>query len=260
MNPFNVHEQILNFAVDVGELMLKSGAETYRVEDTISRILESNHFKTVNTFVIPTGIMVTITGDSFPMCTKVVRVKDRTTRLDRIEKLNQLSRDYVSGTITLEEATKLLSEITNSSGYSAPCTLLWIGLSCAFVSVMFKGGAKEFILSFFIGLLLAVSKQYLSCRQIVNFFVHFICALLVGFCSMGCNILFQDKINIEPIVIGCIMPLLPGVSFTTAVRDAIGDELLSGISRGVEALLIAVAIAAGIGVSFAVSYKLGGML
>ena len=260
MNPFNVHEQILDFAVNVGELMLKSGAETYRVEDTISRILESNHFKTVNTFVIPTGIMVTITGDSFPICTKVVRVKDRTTRLDRIEKLNQLSRDYVNNSISLEDANKLLAEIKAFSGYSTRYTLLWIGLSCAFVSIMFKGGPFEFVLSFFIGLLFAVLKDYLNRRQIVNFFIHFICALLIGFCTMACSFLFKEKINIEPIVIGCIMPLLPGVSFTTAVRDAIGDELLSGISRGVEALLIAVAIAAGIGVSFALSYKLGGVL
>ena len=70
----------------------------------------------------------------------------------------------------------------------------------------------------------------------------------------------MDKVNVESMVIGCIMPLLPGVAFTTAVRDAIGDELLSGISRGVEALLVAVAIASGVGVSLGLSYWLGGLL
>ncbi|MEE1073087.1 MAG: threonine/serine exporter family protein, partial [Cellulosilyticum sp.] len=65
---------------------------------------------------------------------------------------------------------------------------------------------------------------------------------------------------IEPVIIGCIMPLLPGVAFTTAVRDAISDELISGISRAVEALLMAVALATGIGVSLSLSYYIGGLL
>ncbi len=100
----HLHERILNFAVSTGEFMLKSGAETYRVEDTITRILEVHKYKTIDTFVIPTGIMVTINDDSFAMVTKVVRVKNRSTRLDRIESLNQLSRDYVDGKLDVYEA------------------------------------------------------------------------------------------------------------------------------------------------------------
>jgi uncharacterized membrane protein YjjP (DUF1212 family) len=72
--------------------------------------------------------------------------------------------------------------------------------------------------------------------------------------------IFREKIQIEPIVIGCIMPLVPGVAFTNAVRDVIGDELLSGISRATEALLMAVSLAAGIGISLSIGFKLGGLL
>lgn len=254
------YEKILDFAVHTGELMLKSGAETYRVEDTITRILESHHFQSVDTFVIPTGIMVTVEKEDLSLSTKVVRVKNRSTRLDRVEGLNQLSRDYVGGLITLNEGCVRLKEIEQSSSYSALTVVLWIGISCSFFAIMFQAGLAEFILSFFIGLGVGFLQYRLGRKQIVNFFVLFICSLFLGFSVMLCRFLFPGTLNIEPIMIGCIMPLLPGVAFTTAVRDAISDELISGIARGVEALLMAVALAAGIGVSFSMFYWLGGLL
>lgn len=254
------HEKILNFAVHIGELMLKSGAETYRVEDTITRILEFHNFHSVDTFVIPTGIMVTIEGETFSLATKVVRVKNRSTRLDRVERLNQLSRDYVGKLITIDEGYAILSEIENTSSYHYLTVILWIGISCSFFAIMFNANLLEFILSFFVGLVVGFLQYRLGRKQIINFFVLFICSLFLGFTVMFCQFIFKDAIEVEPIVIGCIMPLLPGVAFTTAVRDAISDELISGIARGVEAILMAIALAAGIGISFTISYWLGGLL
>ncbi|MDF2877859.1 MAG: threonine/serine exporter family protein, partial [Clostridia bacterium] len=69
MNILHHHEQILNFAVKAGELMLKSGAETYRVEDTITRILQANPYEHIDTFVIPTGIIVTVQDDNLSLYT-----------------------------------------------------------------------------------------------------------------------------------------------------------------------------------------------
>lgn len=254
------YEKILNFAVHTGELMLKSGAETYRVEDTITRILKKHHFREVDTFAIPTGIMVTVECEAYTLSTKVVRVKNRSNRLDRIEKLNQLSRDYVSGMITLDEGYEKLEEIRTSTSYKPSTIIFWIGISCSFFAFMFNGGLWDAIVSFFIGVGVGLLQYHLNTKQIVNFFILFICSLYLGFIVMFCAYLFGDHINIEPIIIGCIMPLLPGVAFTTAVRDAISDELLSGISRGIEALLMAVALATGIGVSLSISYYIGGLL
>lgn len=260
MHSLEQHKRILNFAVHTGELMLKSGAETYRVEDTITRILSASQFKTIDTFVIPTGIMVTVNDDSFCMATQIARVKNRSNRLDRIELINQLSRDYVDGHINLETAEKSLDELAHLSSYKPATVVIWVGISCAFFSIMFKANVLDFFITFFIGLWVGLLQYRLAKKQIVNFFIIFICSLFIGFSVSIFSYIFKHAMNIEPIVIGCIMPLLPGVAFTTAVRDAIGDELISGIARGVEALLIAIAIASGIGVSLSIGYWIGGVL
>ncbi len=254
------HERILNFAVNTGELMMKSGAETYRVEDTVSRILSKYNFESVDTFVVPTGIMVTISGDSFSLTTKVVRVKNRTTRLDKIEHLNQLSRDIVDNTISLEDAEIKLKEIDQIAGYDYIQTIIWSSLSCAFFSIMFGGKLPEFLISLTVGLITGLLKIILTNRKIVNFFVLFLCSLFIGFGVMLLRFISGNIALLEPMIIGCIMPILPGVAFTNAVRDVIGDELVSGIARGVEALIIAVAIAAGLGISLSISIWLGGVL
>lgn len=254
------HEAILTFAVDVGELMLKSGAETYRVEDTILRILASHHFKKVDTFVTPTGIMATITDDAFPLCSTVRRVKNRSTRLDKIEAINQLSRDYVESKLALEEALALLDTIKHAPPYPPKVIVLTTGICSAFFSLMFGGGTIDFVLSFLTGIMVASILAALRQKKLINYFILFLAALFVGSVVVTASFLFAGRIHVEAIVIGGIMPLVPGVAFTNAVRDTIGDELLSGISRGVEALFVAISIAAGIGISMSVGVSLGGIL
>ena len=214
----------LTFAVDLGEIMLKSGAETYRVEDTIVRILSSHHFKKVDTFVTPTGIMVSITDDAFPLCATVRRVKNRSTRLDKIENINQLSRDYVEGNLSLEDALKLLEAIDHAPAYSDRTIVLATAVASSFFTLMFGGGLIDFILSFVTGAMVAFILAKLRQKKLVNYFILFLAAMFVGAIVVTASLLLKTRIHFESIVIGGIMPLVPGVAFTNAVRDTIGDD------------------------------------
>ena len=53
------YKQILNIAVLAGEIMLRSGAETYRVEDTMKHILNTAGTEVAEAFVMMTGIVAT---------------------------------------------------------------------------------------------------------------------------------------------------------------------------------------------------------
>ncbi len=56
--------------------------------------------------------------------------------------------------------------------------------------------------------------------------------------------------HLDIVIISSIMLLVPGLAITNAIRDTVSGDLLSGISRTVEAFLVAVAIAIGSGTIF----------
>ncbi|WP_410471151.1 threonine/serine exporter family protein, partial [Enterococcus faecium] len=41
------------------------------------------------------------------------------------------------------------------------------------------------------------------------------------------------------VIIGCVMPLVPGVQITNAIRDLLAGHYVSGVSRGTEAMMTA---------------------
>ena len=57
--------------------------------------------------------------------------------------------------------------------------------------------------------------------------------------------------TLEVIITGAMMPLVPGLSMTQAIRDTMRGDLVSGVARAAEAVLIAVAVAAGVGLVLA---------
>ena len=76
---------LMEMAVRAGEIMLASGAEVYRVEDTIHRILKHSGIARADVFVVTTGIVATIADASLPPLTLVKRVENRATNLNRID-------------------------------------------------------------------------------------------------------------------------------------------------------------------------------
>ncbi|HBF4863924.1 TPA: threonine/serine exporter family protein, partial [Clostridioides difficile] len=60
------------------------------------------------------------------------------------------------------------------------------------------------------------------------------------------------------LIVGAIMPLLPGVAFIKAIRDLISGNLISGISRAFDAAMIIIAIASGVGFVLDTWYRIGG--
>ena len=79
------YKLLMNTAVLAGETMLKSGAETYRVEETIIRILETANVDTVETVVLTTGIFVTLDNPDMENISVIKRVESRGMNLNRIE-------------------------------------------------------------------------------------------------------------------------------------------------------------------------------
>ena len=102
------YKLLLDTAVLAGEIMLRSGAEVYRVEDTIHRMLAVSGLKTTEAYVTATGLIVTLDDPNMDSLTVVRRIRNRDTNLSQIAETNQISRRFCTGDLTLKEVILLL--------------------------------------------------------------------------------------------------------------------------------------------------------
>ncbi len=75
-------------------------------------------------------------------------------------------------------------------------------------------------------------------------------SLLGGFsisCIATASTLLFPEVSLEAVISGAIMPLLPGLAMTNAIRDSMQGDLISGLVRGTEAIIIAIGLAVGAG-------------
>ena len=97
------YKLLLDSVVMAGEIMLESGAETWRVEDTMLRMLKMSKLKTAEVFAMTTGFTVTLDDPSMDSMTVVRRIENRSMNLERVDRINQISRNFCCGAMTVEE-------------------------------------------------------------------------------------------------------------------------------------------------------------
>ncbi len=251
-------KDILRLTLFLGELMLSNGAETYRVEDSIIRICKSRNYNHINVFTSPTVIIISdyrFDGYSF-----MKTIKSRSINLDKISKLNNFSRKYVSNNISVEDSMKELKEIMNSTSYSPLVLSFCTGLGSAFFATLLKGNNIPTFICTFITSILAVNiyKKTMKLSNIPTFssLISSTFIALVGVILSQLNILVTPAF----LIVGSIMPLLPGVSFVKGIRDLIAGDLISGVSRAFDAGITAISIACGVGIVLDIWLRLGGNL
>jgi uncharacterized membrane protein YjjP (DUF1212 family) len=239
--------EIIEVCLLAGKIMLQSGAETYRVEDTMMRIAKAFGIEETQSYVTPTVII--FSADAIqPTITKLVRILDRTTDLSKVALVNSISRQISEGELTHIKALQLLKEI-DTSKFTFPfiVQVLAAAVTSGCFLIMFDGKWSDFLPSLISGGLGYFSAIYFHKLVPIKFFAEFIASFIIGlvaFLSLKAG--FGHEL--DKIIIGSVMPLVPGVLITNAVRDLMAGHLVSGLSKGAEALLTAFAIGSGIAV------------
>ncbi|BCB02270.1 membrane protein [Bacillus sp. KH172YL63] len=232
-----------------GKIMLQSGAETYRVEDTMMRIAASYGISESHSYVTPTGIIFSI-ETSEPTKTKLIRINERSTDLEKVTLVNSISRQISLGHLTIEEAYNALEKLDESDlSYSLLLQVAAASIASGCFLIMFQGIWKDFIPALITGGIGFTSLIYFHRFVPIKFFAEFLASFIIGMLSFGFVQLGYGQ-ELDKIIIGSVMPLVPGLLITNAVRDLMAGHLVSGLSKGAEAFLTAFAIGTGIAVVF----------
>ncbi|MBV4418660.1 threonine/serine exporter family protein [Clostridium tyrobutyricum] len=237
----------INIAAYAGKILLESGAEIYRVEETITRICHSCGILKVDAYVTINVIIISAESNYDKTVSLIKRVKRGSQNLEKISRVNNISRHIKDSGYTLEDIYKKLQKIDRLKTYSYKLNIFSSGGASGFFCLVFGGNIRDFAISFIIGCLIKLVSSTLSYLQANEFFINIICgaiAALIALVSTKLNL----SIHTDTVIIGSIMLLVPGVAITNSIRDTIAGDLLSGVLGGVEALLVAVAIAVGTGI------------
>ncbi len=146
--------------------------------------------------------------------------------------------------------------MVNNRAVQYKYSFVYSGISSAFFTVLFGGGIFEFIIALMTGLLVSLISKSFEDLHSYQFFSSIISGAVIAFIAIVVTTLSKTG-NYNYIIVGGIMPLLPGLAMTNAIRDTIRGDLISGIARATEALLVASSLAAGAGAVIYTAYSLG---
>lgn len=243
----NEIRKLLVLASLAGQIILQNGGETYRVEDTVIRICKSRKaIKYADAFVIPTGIFMSIDYKG-ELISYIKRIKSISIDLNKVDMVNEFSRKFVNSDITVLDGIEELKKINKLKGYSSFVKALFGGLASGFFSVLFGGVFLDFIASFIASFFVLIILKNIEEFDLTFFINNLLGAILASFFS--CVFLkIGIGISLDKIIIGTIMPLVPGVAITNAIRDTMSGDFLSGLSKTMESMFAALAIALGVGI------------
>jgi uncharacterized membrane protein YjjP (DUF1212 family) len=247
-------EQVLDLCLRAGNVMLKNGAETSRVEETIARVGRAFGCRTVHSFATPTGLFVSM-ADGEREKTRMLRITGTATiNLSKVHEVNDLSRRCEQGSVSLADLATELNRIDRVPyTYRLRYQHLAAAISSGAFAVLFGGSWPEFLIGAICGWLSNTAWGMIG--EKVPTFLRTFFAAMVGVVVAVIGVRYSLATHIEATILGAVIPLVPGVAVTNSVRDLMAGELLSGVARAAEAALTAFAIAVAVALVLTVALR-----
>lgn len=248
---------LLDLTVELGHRLAMGGAETYRVEDSISRIFSAYGIDS-EVFAIPNCLHVSVeTEDGIPM-TRMRRIGEHGNDLDAVERYSNLSRRICAEKPDPKVAMQWLKQADASRrSYDLPMFLVGNFLGSFGFGIFFGGNFVDALCAGICGILVGLCNKTLTKLQTNPFFRTLAASYLMALLAYGLNAVGICK-SPDAAIIGALMILVPGLLITNAMRDIIYGDTNSGSNRLVQVLLIAVSIALGTAAAWTTAVSLWG--
>lgn len=236
--------KLFGYAMDIGEQMLISGAEVHRVEESINLMCHALGALRVDVFIITSSMVVTIHTNEGNTYTQTRRVTSTSFDFQKLHYLNNLSREICEKKLTEQEIEKKLTTLISCKRFP-----VWVEIICYMViagafTLFFGGNIIEALISLLIGAVVRMSlffSEKIISNKIFNKF--FATAIITLWAFLMVELGWIS--SVDKVIIGNIMTLIPGIGLTNAIRDLFTGDSIAGLLRSIEAVLTALAIAAG---------------
>ena len=234
----------LDLAYEAGSILLENGAEISRVEETMRRIASHYGVEDEDFFVLSNGIIATDKGYAR---SKFIPIKGAS--LDKVVAVNQLSRKVEQGEYSLEKLEYRLKQIRNMKAKPAWEQILASAVGSAAFCIIFGGSFMDCLASSIAGLVLWVFMLFVASKRLSRIVGNVTGGLIATLVCFG---LYRIGLgdHLSNMIIGAIIPLIPGVAFTNGIRDMANEDYIAGITRLLDAMLTFFCIALGVALAF----------
>lgn len=242
------YPKIIQGILDIGEEMLKCGAENFRLDDSLYRMCDSYGFKRYDVFVIPSNIQITVETPDGEIITQIRHIESSTFDYDKLDYLNDLSRYVCKNRPDADEINRRFQDVMNRKGLSTPMRLLAGCMSGVGFSIMFGANLKDAVIAIIAAAIIVAVGDAVSKRE-HNVLVY---NAILAFIS-ECVILVAHNIGVaehpDKIMIGIVMLLISGLGVTNGIREILQRDFISGFLNLTNSFLGALGIACGVAVA-----------
>lgn len=243
-------EYLLCLALDVGEGMLKNGGEVSRVEDTIERICRAYGAEHVEVFTIVSMINAAVRMPDGSYSSQLRRVKQTGNNLGMLESLNSLSREICRTTPSLEAFEEKIVGLKKTPAYPAWVQIIASATLASAFSMFFGGNFLDALVTFIIGAIIHCVNNYTSKK--INAIAKTVLSSFIAATVAASLSMLIPALNVDYIIIGAIMLLVPGLLFGTAMRDLFCGDLIAGTLKILQAMIQTLMIGFGYMLTYAI--------
>lgn len=251
-------KRVMDLALEAGRILLKNGGEIFRVEETIQHICKRFHVDDVDTFTMSHAIIISVKigdGDSY---TKVKHIPLSAAHLGIVAEVNDLSREIAAGMVGLDEAFERLAVIEKIPPKRSYFQVFAAGIGSGCFGYLLGAGIPESLVAFLIGCVLYIWVLIAKKHHMSKIIVNIMGGVLLTALGLVALHISPIPLQRDGIIIASIMPLVPGMGFVNAIRDIADSDFLSGTVRMIDALLVFVYIAIGVGITLGVYANMAG--
>ena len=236
--------QVLSLAMDLGKSMIRCGAEINRVEETIMRICAAYGCEKAEVFSVVSVIVATVFMPGAQPQTQSRRVYTYSTNFERLDRLNTLSRRICEQKPSPELALAELAQINADRKKLRASVCVGYILAASSFTLFFGGNWKDALAAAPIAALIWLCLSLIRSQGMSKLFFTFLSCAAAGFLAIFCVKLHLAD-HADMIMIGDIMVIVPGLLLINSLREMLCGDLMSGLLRMLESLILSLAIACG---------------
>ncbi len=228
----------------LGRALQELGAPAHRLEAAMELVAGklglSGQF-----FSSPTGLFAAL-GDGNHQHTYMIRAKNGDINLGKLSDLNDVLEALGRDEISVQAALQQVQQITERPDSSQPLAVIaGFSLTSGAVSVFFGGSIPDALAAATVGLLLGglavVAQQRSAIARAFEPLSAFVAAFTAWLLAAG-----SGQVHMQLVTLAGLIILIPGLTFTVAVRELATGQLVSGSSRMAGAMILFMILGLGV--------------